>query len=92
MAAVCLLSIHLAAGRSHYTIASHYSSTAMKVFGRNNVAILVTLFLLSYTKIFKTIITVLNFTEVLQGSADNVSDQLVPYKVWILCMMETLST
>ena len=63
-------------------LASYYSSTAMKVFGRNNMAILATLFLLSYTKILKTIVTTLNFTEVLQGSVDNVSDPLVPYKVW----------
>jgi hypothetical protein len=63
-------------------LASYYSSTAMKVFGRNNVAILATLFLLSYTKILKTIITALNFTEVLQGGAHNVSDSLMPYKVW----------
>ena len=31
--------------------ASHYSSRAMRVFGRNNVAILATLFLLSYSKL-----------------------------------------
>ncbi len=54
----------------------------MKVFGRNNIAVLATLFLLSYTKILKTIVTALNFTEVLQGSAKNVSNQLEPYKVW----------
>ena len=54
----------------------------MKVFGRNNVAILATLFLLSYVKILKAIFTALSFTEVLRGSADNVSDQLLPYEVW----------
>ena len=37
-------------------LSSHYSSTAVKVFGSNNVAILATLFLLSYTKILTTII------------------------------------
>ena len=63
-------------------LVSHYSTSAMKIFGRNNIAILATLFLLSYTKILKTIITALNFTEVFQGSADDTSDQLVPYKVW----------
>ena len=63
-------------------LASHYSSTAVKVFGSNNVAILATLFLLSYTKILTTIITAINFTEVLEGQADNVSIQLVSYKVW----------
>ena len=63
-------------------LASHYSSTAVKLFGSNNVAILATLFLLSYTKILTTIITAINFTEVLEGQADNVSIQLVSYKVW----------
>ena len=63
-------------------IASYYSSTAMKIFGRNNIAILATLFLLSYSKFLKTIITVLTFTQVLVGRADNVTDQLLPYKVW----------
>ena len=63
-------------------LACRYSFTAVKVFGRNNIAILATLFLLSYTKILKTIITALNFTQVLQGSANDMSDQLVPYNVW----------
>ena len=63
-------------------VSSHYSSRAMKVFGSSNVAILATLFLLSYTKILKTIVTALDFTQVLQGSTDNVSDPLVPYSVW----------
>ena len=40
-------------------VASYYSSTAMKVFGRNNIAILATLFLLSYSKILKTILAAL---------------------------------
>ena len=65
-------------------VASYYSSTAMKLFGRNNIAILATLFLLSYSKLLKTIITALSFTQVWRGAADysNASDQLVPYKVW----------
>jgi hypothetical protein len=63
-------------------VASYYSSTAMKVFGRNNIAILATLFLLSYSKILKTIVTALSVTQILVGSAENVSDQLVPHKVW----------
>ena len=61
---------------------SHYSFTAVKVFGRNNIAILATLFLLSYTKILKTIITALHFSEGLLGSANDTSDPLVPYYVW----------
>jgi hypothetical protein len=63
-------------------VASYYSTTAVKVFGTNNIALLATLFLLSYTKILKTIITGLTFTEVLVSRADDVSDQLVPNKVW----------
>ena len=63
-------------------VASYYSSLAMKAFGKNNVAILATLFLLSYTKILKTIITALNFTQVMRSSVHNVSAELIPYKVW----------
>ena len=63
-------------------VASYYSSTAMKLFGRNNIALLATLFLLSYSKLLRTIITALSFTQVWRATADNVSDQLVPYKVW----------
>ena len=61
---------------------SHYSSTAVKLFGRNNIATLATLFLLSYTKILKTIVTALTYTEVMTGQADNTTDPLTPYKVW----------
>ena len=64
-------------------LACRYSFTAVRVFGRNNIALLATLFLLSYTKFLNTIITALSFGEVLQGSANDTSDQLVPYTVWI---------
>ena len=64
-------------------LVSHYSFTAVKVFGRNSIAVLATLFLLSYSKILKTIITALNFTQVFQGSANDTSDQLAPYNVWM---------
>ena len=63
-------------------VVSHYSSTAVKVFGKNNIALLATLFLLSYAKILKTIVTALNYTQVFQGRAANTSDPLVPYSVW----------
>ena len=43
-------------------IFSHYYSTVARVFGRNPVAILATLFLLSYAKLLRTIIAVLSFT------------------------------
>ena len=63
-------------------LASHYSSTAMRVFGTNNIAILATLFILSYTKILKTITTALSVTQVLQSHPDNTTQQLKPYRVW----------
>jgi len=43
-------------------IGCHYSSKLSKLFGRNPVACLSTLILLSYTKLLQTIITVLAFT------------------------------
>ena len=54
----------------------------MKVFGRNNIAILATLFLLSYSKALKTIISALSATQVLTSDADNVSAPVLPYTVW----------
>ncbi len=63
-------------------LVSRYSTRAVRVFGKNNIAVLATLFLLSYTKLLKTIITALNVTQVLRGSANNTSDPLVPYSVW----------
>ena len=43
-------------------ILSHYYGTIARMFGRNPVAILATLFFLSYAKLLRTIITVLSFT------------------------------
>ena len=43
-------------------VASHYSSTASRFFGNNAVQVLATLFLLSYTKILRVVITVFSFT------------------------------
>ena len=63
-------------------ILCHYSKTAMKWMGRGNIDVLATFFLLSYTKISKTIITGLSVTEIKIARADNVSDKLVPHKVW----------
>ena len=63
-------------------VASYYSSTAMKAFGRNNIAILATLFLMSYSKTLKAIISVLSATQVLASDADNVSAPVLPYTVW----------
>ena len=39
-------------------LVSHYSTYAARLFGRNPVSVLATLFILSYTKILRTIITV----------------------------------
>lgn len=63
-------------------VSSYYSSMAMKVFGRNNVAILATLFLLSYSKILKTIVTAVKFTDVLVSPAGDVTAPFVPHRVW----------
>ena len=43
-------------------IASHYSSRAAKMFGNSSVPVLATLFLLSYTKFLRTIITTFTLT------------------------------
>ena len=63
-------------------ILSHYSTRVMRLLGRKVIPVLATLFLLSYAKILKTIITVFDFIEVFRGDADNTSDELVPRKVW----------
>ena len=44
------------------TVASHYSSTASKVFGNNGLQVLATLFLLSYAKILRVVVTVFSYT------------------------------
>ena len=43
-------------------ILCYYKTWAVRMFGRNPVAVLATLFLLSYTKLLRTIITALSFT------------------------------
>ena len=43
-------------------VSSHYSTTAAKLIGRNAVKVLATLFLLSFAKLQRTIITTLSFT------------------------------
>ena len=43
-------------------IGSHYSGRVAKVFGSNPVAVLATLFLLSYAKLLRTVIAVLSYT------------------------------
>ena len=43
-------------------VVAHYSSTGARFFGSNSVQVLATLFLLSYTKLLRTIIIVISFT------------------------------
>ena len=42
---------------------SHYSTVATKLFGKNSVPVLATLFLISYSKLLRTIITVFGYAE-----------------------------
>lgn len=59
----------------------HYSSRVMKLMGMRNIEVLATLFLLSYSKLLKTIVTALSYTNLLVAS--NVSDPLSPQRVWV---------
>ena len=43
-------------------LVSHYSTKATKIFGNNSMPVLATLFLLSYAKLLRTILVVLEFT------------------------------
>ena len=43
-------------------ISSHYSGRVARVFGRNPIAVLATLFLLSYAKLLRTVIAALSYT------------------------------
>ena len=43
-------------------LGSHYSGRVAKLFGRNPIAVLATLFLMSYTKLLRTVIAALSFT------------------------------
>ena len=61
----------------------HYSSTVMKLMGMRNIEVLATLFLLSYAKLLKTIVTALSVTNIMVASADNITDPLCPHKVWV---------
>ena len=61
----------------------HYSSTVMKLMGVRNIEVLATLFLLSYAKLLKTIVTALSVTNIMVASANNMTDPLRPHKVWV---------
>ena len=64
-------------------IVCHYSSTVMKLMGMRNIEVLATLFLLSYAKLLKTIVTALSVTNIMVASADNITDPPRPHKVWV---------
>ena len=51
-------------------ITSHYSTTAAKLVSRDAVKVLATLFLLSYAKLLRTVITVLSFTYISYEDSD----------------------
>ena len=61
----------------------HYSSTVMKLMGRRNIEVLATLFLLSYSKLLKTTVSSLSFTNIMVATANNLTDVLKPHKVWL---------
>ena len=61
----------------------HFSVKVMKLMGMRNIEVLATLFLLSYAKLLKTIVTSFSFTDVMVASAENLSDTLVPMRVWL---------
>ena len=61
----------------------HYSSTVMKLMGMRNIEVLATLFLFSYAKLLKTVVTALSLTDIMVASANNVSDLLTPQRVWV---------
>ena len=61
----------------------HYFSTVMKLMAMRNIEVLATLFLLSYAKLLKTIVTALSVTNIMVASADNITDPLRPHKVWV---------
>ena len=61
----------------------HYCSTIMKLMGMRNIEVLATLFLLSYTKLLKTIVSTLSSAAITVSSTHNVSDLLHSERVWL---------
>ena len=61
----------------------HYSSTVMKLMGMRNIEVLATLFLLSYAKLLKTIVSTLSSAMIMVSSAQNVSELLHTKRVWL---------
>ena len=60
-------------------LSSHYSTLATKLFGNNSVPVMATLFLMSYTKLLRTIITVFGFAVLKSGDIVWLFDGNVPY-------------
>ncbi len=63
-------------------VVCHYSPRIMKLMGMRNVEVLATLFLLSYTKILKTISTVFSVANISVANATNTSDPFASQTVW----------
>ena len=61
----------------------HFSSKVMKLMGMRNIEVLATLFLLSYAKLLKTIVTTLSLATINISSAQNVSDVQITKRVWL---------
>ena len=61
---------------------SYKSKRVMKLFGRKIISVLATLFLLSYAKLLKNIISAVRFAEIESGDAENQTAELISNKVW----------
>ena len=61
-------------------LTSHYSTTAAKLVSRDAVKVLATLFLLSYAKLLRTILTVLSFTYISYEDTDGATHRTA---VWL---------
>ena len=61
----------------------HFSSKVMKLMGMRNIEVLATLFLLSYAKLLKTIVSTLSSAMIMVSSAQNVSELLHTKRVWL---------
>ena len=82
-------------------VSSHYSTTAAKVVGRNAPQVLATLFLLSYTKVIRTVIAALAFTSLepkghppvwlYDGSVQYLSGKHIPLFLTAVIALLTLS-
>ena len=71
MAPVCLSSLHLGDSIGFLIYISRRSPKLTRLLGTHSVAVLGTLFLLSYTKLLRTIITALSLTTLQYPNSDN---------------------